>query len=79
MIAALAPTEGVEPLRVTTEEEYFPPPPRLRGFIAALQAAVEGGYACRTPGRPGPIDEDRAWDATRALDLLDGVAAVRPG
>ncbi len=72
VIAAIAPRDGVTALRVTTEEEYFPPPPRLRGFIEALQAAVEGGYACRRPGLPGPLDEDRAWDATQALALLGG-------
>jgi 4-hydroxy-3-methylbut-2-enyl diphosphate reductase len=72
VIAAVAPTHGVEVVRVTEEGEYFPPPPRLRSFIEALQAAVEGGVACRHPGRPGPLDEDRAWDATHALELLGG-------
>ena len=72
VIAAVAPVRGVEVVRVTEEGEYFPPPPRLRGFIGALQAAVEGGVGCRTPGRPGPLDEDRAWDAARALELLAG-------
>jgi 4-hydroxy-3-methylbut-2-enyl diphosphate reductase len=72
VIAAVAPTSGVEVVRVTAEGEYFPPPPRLRAFIEALQAAVEGGVACRYPGRPGPLDEDRAWDATHALELLGG-------
>jgi 4-hydroxy-3-methylbut-2-enyl diphosphate reductase len=72
VIAAVAPVHGVEAVRVTEEGEYFPPPPRLRGFIEALQAAVEGGVGCRHPGRPGPLDEDRAWDATRALELLAG-------
>jgi len=74
VIAAVAPVRGVEVVRVTEEGEYFPPPPRLRGFIGALQAAVEGGVGCRTPGRPGPLDEDRAWDAARALELLAGAA-----
>lgn len=74
VIAAVAPSRGVEVLQVTTEGEYFPPPPRLRGFIAALQSAVEGGVGCRTPGRPGPLDEDREWDAARALELLGASA-----
>lgn len=70
VIAAVAPAGGVEVVRVTDEGEYFPPPPRLRGFIESLQAAVEGGVACRRPGQPGPLDEDRVWDATHALELL---------
>ena len=28
VIARLAPTDGVEPVHVTDEDEYFPPPPR---------------------------------------------------
>ena len=70
VIAALNPTDGVETLRVTAEDEYFPPPPRLRALIQALQFAVEGGVACREPGRSGPLDDDRAWDATAALEML---------
>ena len=72
VIATIAPRNGVEVLRVTTEDEYFPPPPRLRTFLQALQSAVEGGVAARTPGRPGPLDDDRSWDATGALALLGG-------
>jgi 4-hydroxy-3-methylbut-2-enyl diphosphate reductase len=71
VIAAIDPLHGVEVVRVTEEGEYFPPPPRLRAFVEALQAAVEGGVACRHPGRPGPLDEDRVWDATHALELLE--------
>jgi 4-hydroxy-3-methylbut-2-en-1-yl diphosphate reductase len=70
VVTALAPRRGVELVRVTTEEEYFPPPPQLRALLAALQAAVEGGCSARLPGRPGPLDHDRSWDATRALELL---------
>ncbi|MEA2057404.1 MAG: 4-hydroxy-3-methylbut-2-enyl diphosphate reductase [Actinomycetota bacterium] len=71
VIQAIAPTSGVELVRVTGEDEYFPLPPRLRGFMQALQALVEGAYACRTPGRAGPIDADREWGATGALETLD--------
>jgi 4-hydroxy-3-methylbut-2-enyl diphosphate reductase len=74
VIAAVAPVHGVTAVRVTEEGEYFPLPPRLRGFIEALQCAVEGGYACRRPGMPGPLEDDRRWDATQALELLVRVA-----
>lgn len=70
VVEALAPSGGVETVRVTAEEEYFPPPPQLRALLTSLQAAVEGGCSAHSPGRPGPLDEDRAWDAARALELL---------
>jgi 4-hydroxy-3-methylbut-2-enyl diphosphate reductase len=72
VVEALAPTGGVEVVTVTAEEEYFPPPPQLRALLASLQAAVEGGCAARAPGRPGPLEDDRSWDAARALELLAG-------
>jgi 4-hydroxy-3-methylbut-2-enyl diphosphate reductase len=70
VIDAIAPEHGVDLVSVTEEGEYFPPPPQLRAFLSALQSAVEGGVAARNPGRPGALDDDRAWDAARALDLL---------
>jgi 4-hydroxy-3-methylbut-2-enyl diphosphate reductase len=71
VIDRVGPTDGVELVSVTEEGEYFPLPPQLRGFLAALQSVVEGGFTCRTPGVAGPLDEDRAWDAARALDLIE--------
>ena len=71
VIAAINPSEGVEHVRVTTEDEYFPLPPSLRRFIQTLQAAVEGGFASRKPGRPGPMEQDRDWGATEALEMLE--------
>jgi 4-hydroxy-3-methylbut-2-enyl diphosphate reductase len=70
VVDTLAAAGGVEVVRVTTEEEYFPPPPQLRALLAALQAAVEGGSSARDPGRPGLLDDDRSWGASRALELL---------
>ena len=71
VIDAVAPTEGVELLRVTAEDEYFPLPPRLRQFVDTLQALVEGGFAAKNPGEGGLIDADRDWGATEALDLIE--------
>lgn len=71
VIEAVAPSDGVELLRVTAEDEYFPLPPRLRRFVETLQALVEGGFATAKPGEPGPIDEDREWGATEALELIE--------
>ena len=70
VIDRIAPTEGFELFRVTDEEEYFPLPRQLRGFLSALQAAVEGGFTARRPGRPGLLENDRDWSATEALQLI---------
>ncbi len=70
VIEAVNPVSGVEAISMTSEGEYFPPPPQLRALVGVLQAVVEGGLTARHPGRPGPLDDDRAWDATGALDLL---------
>ena len=73
VIAAVGAKQGVEPVRVTEEGEYFPPPPQLRAFLKALQGAVEAGVTARMPGRPGLLDQDRSWGATEALEMLSGV------
>ncbi len=70
VVAALGATGGVRTVRVTDEDEYFPLPPAMRKLVQTLQALVEGAYACRTPGLPGPIEQDREWGATEALALL---------
>ena len=72
VIDAVAPIDGVDLLRMTEEDEYFPLPPSLRRLAVTLQALVEGSVACRSPGRPGPIEQDREWGATEALELLAG-------
>ncbi|MEN8113458.1 MAG: 4-hydroxy-3-methylbut-2-enyl diphosphate reductase [Actinomycetota bacterium] len=70
VIHAVAPESDPELFRVNDEDEYFPLPPRLRMFVKTLQALVEGGFAAPNPGAPGPIEEDRTWNATEALELL---------
>ncbi len=70
VIDAVGPTDGVVPVWVTDEDEYFPLPPQLRRLMATLQALVEGGVACRTPGEHGPVELDREFSATEALTIL---------
>ncbi|MGI9667937.1 MAG: 4-hydroxy-3-methylbut-2-enyl diphosphate reductase [Acidimicrobiia bacterium] len=70
VIDAVNPSDGVELVRVTEEDEYFPLPPQLRRFMLTLQALVEGSVACQNPGQPGPIERDREFSATEALTLL---------
>lgn len=72
VIAKLAPARGVEHVRVTDEDEYFPPPRALRELLPALDVVsrfVLGGPP--TAGAPpGPFDEDRARDASQVLAEL---------
>jgi 4-hydroxy-3-methylbut-2-enyl diphosphate reductase len=70
VIRAVAPSNGTTLTRVTEEDEYFPLPPQLRGFMQSLQALVEGGFACRAPGQQGPVELDRHMSATDALSIL---------
>ena len=72
VIDSIDPAEGVELVSVIEEGEYFPLPHQLRAFLKALQAAVEGGVSARRPGASGPLDQDRSWGATEALELLAG-------
>jgi 4-hydroxy-3-methylbut-2-enyl diphosphate reductase len=70
VIDRLAPAEGVTEVTVTTEDEYFPPPPELRELLRAL-----GGTLAFLAGRPAslgsdPAAEDRATSAADVLDLL---------
>jgi 4-hydroxy-3-methylbut-2-enyl diphosphate reductase len=70
VVEQLGSANGVEVARITQEDEYFPLPPALRKLVHALQALVEGAYGCSQPGQTGPVDEDREWGATEALELL---------
>jgi 4-hydroxy-3-methylbut-2-en-1-yl diphosphate reductase len=73
VIAKLAPTDGVERVRVTEEDEYFPPPRELREFLPALDAAaalVLGGNPADARARRGPFADDRTLDASTVLAEL---------
>jgi 4-hydroxy-3-methylbut-2-enyl diphosphate reductase len=70
VIQRLAPAEGVTEVTVTTEDEYFPPPPELRELLRAV-----GSTLAFFSGRPGsdradPAAQDRAVSAADVLDLL---------
>ncbi len=77
VIAVLAPEQGVELVRVTDEDEYFPPPPELRELVPALDAlaaVVFGGDPGAAQALGGPFAGDRASDAADMLARLDDVA-----
>ncbi len=75
VIARLAPTEGVELVHVTDEDEYFPPPRELRELVPTLDSVAAfllGGDPAAARARGGPFTEDRAVDASHALADLAG-------
>jgi 4-hydroxy-3-methylbut-2-enyl diphosphate reductase len=71
VLAALAPTQGIELVHVTTEDEYFPPPPELRELLRSLSTTV-GLLAGRggAPGEPDPAASDRGVSAADVLEAL---------
>ncbi|HEY5170128.1 MAG TPA: 4-hydroxy-3-methylbut-2-enyl diphosphate reductase [Acidimicrobiia bacterium] len=74
VIARLAPRDGVEIVRVTDEDEYFPPPRELRELIPALDAAaalVLGGDVTSVRVAGGPFADDRTLDASKVLAAFD--------
>ena len=68
IIAHLAPRDGVEHLRVTEEDEYFPPPRNIRD----LQSAIGFAAAAMTGG---PADESLVFD-DRGLAASDVLATL---
>ncbi len=70
VIAELDPSEGVEPVYVTDEDEYFPPPRELRELVPALDglaALMVGGDPATSRRRGGPFSDDRGVDASIVL------------
>ena len=68
VIARLDPVQGVEEVRVTDEDEYFPPPRNIRDLQAAIEVAatvVAGGSLAARPS----VD-DRAIAASDVLEAL---------
>jgi 4-hydroxy-3-methylbut-2-en-1-yl diphosphate reductase len=73
VIEKLAPRDGVEPIFVTDEEEYFPPPRELRELVPALDvvaALALGGNPRGSREDSGPFSADRTVDAS---DVLAGL------
>lgn len=69
VIERLDPKEGVEEVRITDEEEYFPPPRNLRELIAAIDAVATFTLGGSVPDRP-PVNDRRV----RASDVLASLA-----
>ena len=54
VIARLAPAQGVTEVTVTTEDEYFPPPPELRELLRAVGSMLGFFAGGSRPGGPIP-------------------------
>jgi 4-hydroxy-3-methylbut-2-enyl diphosphate reductase len=70
VIDHLAPTNGVEVVRVTTEGEYFPPPPELRELLRGIATSLLllNGSGAEPPSEPSAGDRDVF--AADVLELL---------
>jgi len=69
VIARLAPTEGVVPVHVTDEDEYFPPPRELRELMNTLDVAAPAlfGGPALSASAAGAFTDDRRVDASDVL------------
>jgi 4-hydroxy-3-methylbut-2-enyl diphosphate reductase len=68
VIARLAPREGVEEVRITDEDEYFPPPRNLRELLGAIDTVATFGLGGTAGDRP-PVN-DRQIQASEVLASL---------
>jgi len=69
VIARLNPVEGAVSVPVTTEDEYFPPPPELRELLRALSITVSL-MAGAAPTGTEPVGDDRERSAAEVLEAL---------
>jgi 4-hydroxy-3-methylbut-2-enyl diphosphate reductase len=60
VIARLAPEQGVEEVRITEEDEYFPPPRELRDLLSAVDVLATLAAGGSLPDRPAVVDRDLA-------------------
>jgi 4-hydroxy-3-methylbut-2-enyl diphosphate reductase len=68
VIARLAPRQGVEEVRITDEDEYFPPPRNLRDLLSAID--VLGTVAVGGSPLDRPSVNDRTVEASDVLAAL---------
>ena len=69
VLDALAPVEGVEVVRVTEEDEYFPPPRNIRELQSAIESASTSLLGGSLLARP--VLEDRTLSASDVLAELE--------
>jgi 4-hydroxy-3-methylbut-2-enyl diphosphate reductase len=76
VVTALGPRSGTEEVRVTVEDEYFPPPPELRELLKGLASALRLGLGAPPSSVRGesapPFGSDRDSSAAEVLAVLAG-------
>ncbi len=68
VIARLGPSEGVEEVSITEEDEYFPPPRELRDLLAGVDVLATFALGGSVPERPSL--NDRQLQASDVLAML---------
>ena len=76
VVARLAPAGGSTIVSVTTEDEYFPPPPELRELLRALASALAVTTAAPSGSALDPVGEDRGTSAAALLTVADALSAA---
>ena len=71
VLARLAPLHGVEEVRVTEEDEYFPPPRNLRELLGAIDRV--GTLGLGGDVRAAPAVNDRSIPASTVLASLSSI------
>ncbi len=76
VIERLDPALGTDVVSVTTEDEYFPPPPELRELLRVLAAALAVTTAAPASTDLDPVGEDRDTSAAGLLDTAGAPPAA---
>jgi 4-hydroxy-3-methylbut-2-en-1-yl diphosphate reductase len=79
VVNRLAPLNGVEEVRVTEEDEYFPPPPELRDLSRALAAALSIGLGAPVAGAEGTGREPSDAPGASADDSRSDLVGLEEG
>jgi 4-hydroxy-3-methylbut-2-en-1-yl diphosphate reductase len=71
VLGRLNPKNGIVEVKITTEDEYFPPPRNIRSLQQAMERAAKtmvGGSSS-----VGKIIDDRSISASRVLEQMQSV------
>lgn len=78
VIARLSPRDGIEHVKFTDEDEYFPPPPELRDLLKGLAHLLGTAVGSELPFGD-PTARDKEISASSVLTHLDELASLGRG